>query len=436
MIKRARTRTITAFALFAVVGLVSALAPSIASLNLARAHSPGGATLAALTVAAGTAVQTLSPTFSSTVYSYRVHMAYSVGHVTTAGTPDGDGTVAYQNTDGTTLTDADTVADGQQVDLPAVGAKRVNVVVSHTDSGAKTTQTYSVLVIREGTVATDRAALMALYNSTDGGNWTNNTNWGSSKPLGTWDRVTTDSDGRVTFLTPWQNNLNGTLPAELGNLDKLAILYLYNNQLRGTVPYSLGHLANVRHLYLNSNALRGTIPNALGSLSSVQILTLAGNQMTGEIPDSLGNLTNLRYLNLGGNHLSGTIPASVGNIASLQRLWLWSNDFEGPLPTSLGNLSNLQTLDISGNNFDGPIPDLSRLTKLQWVYLWDNQLSGEIPDLSNLTSLEELYLNRNDLSGTIPDLSRLTGLKHLDLSYNQLSGEIPTLSRLTKLHWL
>ena len=74
--------------------------------------------------------------------------------------------------------------------LPTLGAKRVNVVVSHTVSGTTTTRTYTVLVIREGTVATDRAALMALYNSTGGANWTNNTNWGSTEPIGTWFGVT------------------------------------------------------------------------------------------------------------------------------------------------------------------------------------------------------------------------------------------------------
>ena len=142
----------TALALFAVVGLVAALAPSSAWPNLARAHSPGSASLTALTVTAGGAAQTLDPTFSSTEYSYMVSVVNSVAQVTVTATPDGDGTVAYQNTGGTTLTDADTTTAGQQVDLlPMVGGTSVNVVLSHTDSGTTTTQTYTVLVIREGT---------------------------------------------------------------------------------------------------------------------------------------------------------------------------------------------------------------------------------------------------------------------------------------------
>ena len=130
MRKRIFTSTVAALALFVVVGLVAALAPSITSLNLARAHSPGGASLTALTVTAtadGTA-QTLSPTFSSTVTDYTVNVANSVAQVTVLGTPDGDGVVTYD-------TDADSGTAGHQEDLPAAGRKLIYVVVTHTGSG-------------------------------------------------------------------------------------------------------------------------------------------------------------------------------------------------------------------------------------------------------------------------------------------------------------
>ncbi len=118
MPKNTLLSAILTLALLAVIGLVSALAPSITSLNLARAHSPGGAYLTALTVTAGGAAQTLSPGFSKRVYFYTVSVATSVAQVTVAGTPDGDGTVTA----------------AQKVNLPTVGTKRVNVVVRHTDA--------------------------------------------------------------------------------------------------------------------------------------------------------------------------------------------------------------------------------------------------------------------------------------------------------------
>jgi len=46
----------------------------------------------------------------------------------------------------------------------------------------------------EGSIATDRAALEALYDATDGPNWTDSTNWRTDAPLGDWFGVTTDTD--------------------------------------------------------------------------------------------------------------------------------------------------------------------------------------------------------------------------------------------------
>ena len=49
----------------------------------------------------------------------------------------------------------------------------------------------------------DRAALVALYEATDGPNWVNSDNWLSDAPLGEWYGVRTDLRGRV-----WELSLN------------------------------------------------------------------------------------------------------------------------------------------------------------------------------------------------------------------------------------
>ena len=68
--------------------------------------------------------------------------------------------------------------------------------------------------LAQGSVAEDRAAMVALYNATDGANWTNNTNWLSNGALSAWHGVTTDANGLVRFLSLVQNALSGTIPAE------------------------------------------------------------------------------------------------------------------------------------------------------------------------------------------------------------------------------
>ena len=74
---------------------------------------------------------------------------------------------------------------------------------------------------RAGDVNTDRAALATLYNATNGSNWQNDTNWLSNGPLGEWHGVSTDADGRVAGLSLLGNQLSGSIPSELGNLDNL-----------------------------------------------------------------------------------------------------------------------------------------------------------------------------------------------------------------------
>ena len=188
MRKRTLTSRVAALSLFTFVGLVAALA--IAWPNLARAHSPGGASLTALTVTSDATALTLTPTFDSAVHYYTIPVDNSVAQITIEATPEDDATLVYQDRFGAELTDANTSADGLQVNLPTAG-KRINVKVTHTDAGVMMVETYGVLVIREGPAVPDLLVLMELYNSTDGANWKGNPNWGSTKPFEEWDALAT-----------------------------------------------------------------------------------------------------------------------------------------------------------------------------------------------------------------------------------------------------
>ena len=75
-------------------------------------------------------------------------------------------------------------------------------------------------VSAQGSVESDRAALVALYDATDGDNWYDNTNWKSERPLGEWYGIRTDSEGRVEWLALGGNNLIGSIPSEIGNFSK------------------------------------------------------------------------------------------------------------------------------------------------------------------------------------------------------------------------
>ena len=228
--------------------------------------------------------------------------------------------------------------------------------------------------------STDKAALVALYNATDGPNWENNRNWLSDRPIGEWSYVSTDADGRVTGLLPANNRLSGPIPSELGNLANLDTLWLHDNQLSGSIPPELGNLAILHWLSLSYNQLSGSIPPELGNLDNLDYLYLYNNRLSGSIPSELGNLDNLVSLALHNNQLSGSIPSELGNLANLLGLLLSNNRLSGSIPSELGNLANLESL-----------------------WLLDNQLSGSIPpELGSLANLDTLRLSGNQLSGCIP----------------------------------
>ena len=286
----------------------------------------------------------------------------------------------------------------------------------------------------------DRAALVALYHSTDGDNWTDNSNWLSDRPLDEWHGVDIDSDGRVTGLALVENRLIGEIPAEIGKLSNLLKLDLARNGLSGGIPPEIGDLSDLQHLDLELNPLTGEIPSGVVNLSNLRHLDLSGFFLIGEIPSEIGDLYNLRYLDLNGNDLTGEIPSGVNELSNLQHLDLGSNEFVGEIPSGIGDLSNLQHLDLGWNGLSGDLPsgigDLSNLFELNLVY---NRLSGEIPsEIGDLSELQRLILIGNSLSGEIPpEIGSLANLTMLQLAENRLSGEIPSeianLPRLSRL---
>ena len=346
----------------------------------------------------------------------------------------------------------------------------------------------------------DRAAIVALYNATDGPNWSINANWLSDQPLDTWYGVTTEEDGRVTELFLSVNRLRWEIPPEIGNLTNLTYLHLGENQLSGKIPAEIGSLTNLTELYLNNNQLSGEIPSEIGGLTNLFLLQLGGNQLSGEIPAEIGNLTDLIFLLIRGNRFGGTLPDSVTKLSAMKDLrfddnaglcapaneffqeWLdrlpsrrgddcppapvsgdraalaalyhatdgpnWRNNTnwltDQPLHTWYGvttdDSGRVTELSLRDNRLNGTIPpEIGSLSNLSVLALGANRLSGAIPsEIGSLTNLKLLGLGGNELSGAIPDeLAGLSNLTELNLWGNHLSGEIPhELDRLSNLRSL
>ena len=136
----------------------------------------------------------------------------------------------------------------------------------------------------------DREVLEILYVALGGGNWTDTTNWLSEEPLSGWHGVETNEEGQVIGLSLGNNNLTGSIPYELGELDDLLTLDLSRNTLTGPVPAHLGALSQLRDLLLHHNALKGHLPRDLGYMTALRYLHIGTNEFTGVVPGSFTGL--------------------------------------------------------------------------------------------------------------------------------------------------
>ena len=137
-------------------------------------------------------------------------------------------------------------------------------------------------------------------------------NWSASTRIEDWDGVTLGgTPRRVVGLSVNSRELDGTIPAELGDLTGLRRLHLFENRLTGPIPAELGRLTSLQSLDLSDNRLIGQIPVDFARLSNLRSLDLSGNRLTGAIPPQLGDL-HLDEVDLSGNDLRGCVPPRRG----------------------------------------------------------------------------------------------------------------------------
>ena len=101
-----------------------------------------------------------------------------------------------------------------------------------------------------------------------------------------WRGVTMEN-GRVVELLLEDFGLTGAVPAEIGQLTLLRVLWLKDNKLT-SVPAEIGQLTSLKMLDLSDNQLT-SVPAEIGQLTSLVSLDLSGNQLT-SVPAAMREL--------------------------------------------------------------------------------------------------------------------------------------------------
>ena len=173
-------------------------------------------------------------------------------------------------------------------------------------------------------------ALIAFYNATGGGAWTDNTNWLVDPVVNNWHGIAVGG-GHVAQINLPNNNVVGEFADTL-------------------TPLS----ANLAYLSLHTNSLSGT--GTVTALTAVTTLALYSNSLTNI--GSVAGLTNLTYMSLHTNNLGGAGIGSVAGLLKVTSFNIKNNSFNQAGVD--GKLSELYTafptrtgvngsVDLSGN---------------------------------------------------------------------------------------
>jgi len=194
----------------------------------------------------------------------------------------------------------------------------------------------------------EKQALIDLYTATNGDQWS--TSWDLEAPMTSWAGVTVVND-EVVELYLMDNNLEGSIPASIGNLVHLKVLNLHKNNVTGTIPTQIGNLTELRSLNLSMNKLQGELPSTLTKLTSLEYLDVFFNEITGSLPADIGKLTGLKRINVTENKMVGSFPSSMNKLTRLSYLQLSHNNFFGAFPEGFDTITaNCVVLSIEKTN--------------------------------------------------------------------------------------
>jgi RHS repeat-associated protein len=253
--------------------------------------------------------------------------------------------------------------------------------------------------------ASEYAALIALYNSTNGPGWTYKNGWSTANPnvvqsVEGWYGVLTDAAGHITHLDldgvqdySWYtnplgyqeysgNNLTGTVPSQIGNLTYLILLNLGGNNLTGSFPNQLSQLSNLLHFIIPDNQFTGSFPSSISNCTNLIRIFAEFNQFSGSIPVEITTLKNLRGMQLDHNNFSGSIPAEIVNMRSLTYCHLYNNQLTGSIPENLDLIGTLYHFEVNDNKMIGKIPVSASRKPLNWFCIANNKFSGNVPNMS------------------------------------------------------
>jgi Leucine-rich repeat (LRR) protein len=178
------------------------------------------------------------------------------------------------------------------------------------------------------------------------------------------------------------NQLSGAIPP---GLSCSMILDLSYNKLIGQIPTGVAGLSTLQiYLNLSNNLLEGPLPLEFGNMDKIQALDLSANKLSAAIPAQIKGCVAVEYINLSRNFLQGTLPSSIGTLpTNLHVLDVSFNRLTGMIPQSLQASPVLWFANFSYNFFTGEVSSEGAFANLtDDSFLGNPDLCGSILGMS------------------------------------------------------
>ncbi|MBV6646771.1 MAG: hypothetical protein KI790_15040 [Cyclobacteriaceae bacterium] len=365
---------------------------------------------------------------------------------------------------------------------------RVRVIYNSNDT-SDFSNTIATLTATDPGTALDSLALVAIYDSTDGDNWTNKANWKEGR-LRTWAGVTMFGT-RVTAVDLAGNNLSGAIGDVASGLDQVTTLTLTDNEI--TAIGDLTVMSSLTQLNVADNRLQfGTIESliALGTgidfgsqkkvLDLQDVLAQQGSTFTADRTVSGSANTYSWFRNdvaISGDGPTiniqiesfedeGVFRAEVTNtnvsgltivtediilkVSSLQRdstaliaifdalggdTWTRGSDWKTTDISQWSEVgitnSRVTSLDLSNNNMFGEVPaDINDIAGLATVNLSQNPGVTGVPDMTSLSDITSLNLDENALDfADLEPNAGITGVSYANQNFDILQPSATLLDK-------
>jgi Leucine-rich repeat (LRR) protein len=282
--------------------------------------------------------------------------------------------------------------------------------------------------VQEGS---ERSILELLYNTMDGPNWIDNTNWlDPDSSICDWFGIECVSDTiqSVSSIVLRQNRLKNTFPPQIYQLPNLIELNLQGN----AIIFNFNEIANAVSLEsLDLEDIGLTSLFGISQATGLKLLRVDGNDFSA-FPTDVFSLTSIEVLSLSDNYFpQEAVPSGLSSLTSLSYFACSGCGFVGPIPSFFGSMMSLEYLRLSQNGLTGLLPiELESILTLKHLDLSEQAsfgkgITGSLLSFANQTELIELFLQHNNFQGPIPT-TFLTSVRRdelvtVDLRYNALT---------------